>query len=551
EAADKRVAESYGCKEGTCRAAVEDGVDDDAPATGPVGFLSKQSGDGKQWEDAYGCVDAAVHGTVETTANGLKFGGSDSWAEWPVGAQGQNQRYHFANTAFTLVAKVTIHAVPGEGGSPAPLLGAKLDGGGDTVLLGLSCTKDKKWEVTFNNKRLELSEEDAEWEEEKTYRVALGMDDGEELVVYVGGSRVYDSEDDEEENSVSAQLQELLESRSISHFYFGGGAAGGVEVTVADVLLYSRMLSEAELAALTTNPAAAAAAVREENVELPSPGAAPPSSDVKVAPATPAGDTHLSPSEEQHQQEEGEDEEEVATQLTQEAGREAGEVSTPSSITPNSDAEEAEEAEDEKEKKEVEEEVTEGNGGALAPPPLTAPDAARTHRTDAAEQAVAAETSEQQRGPAPPADAAATADPVGDASVQSGPIDDSQAQQTVPSHAPESVGGVPSASAAPTGETPNAAVKENGADPQTAADADGGHEAPSNAATAPTAQAPGQPGTPPTRDAAPHLSNSSTTFNNATGPYPMNTESDGAVRGCVSWLLLLALLGLWGTKALC
>ncbi|RNE97390.1 uncharacterized protein Tco025E_09561, partial [Trypanosoma conorhini] len=107
------------------------------------------------------------------------------------------------------------------------------------------------------------------------------------------------------------------------------------------------------------------------------------------------------------------------------------------------------------------------------------------------------------------------------------------------------------ADAAPTDETPNAAAKESGAGPQTAAEEDGGHEAPSNAATAPTAPTPGWPGSPPTRDAAPHLSNNSTTFRNTTGPYKMNTESDGAVRGCLPRLLLLALLGMWGTTALC
>ncbi|RNE95002.1 trans-sialidase, partial [Trypanosoma conorhini] len=312
------------------------------------------------------------------------------------------------NTAFTLVAKVTIHAAPAEGSSPAPLLGAKLNDGSNTVLLGLSCTKDKKWEVTFNNKRLKLSE-DEEWEEEKTCRVALGMDAGEGLVVYVGGSRVYDSEDDDDwESSVSKQLQELLKSRSISHFYFGGGGAGGVEVTVADVLLYSRTLSGTELAALTTNPDAAdaAAAGPEEVVEAPDPGTAPQGREVEVAPAPPAGDSHLGPPKEHHQQEgEGEEkgeEEEVPPQLSQDAGKEAGEASTPSNNTRNSDAEEAEEAEEEKEKKaeeDEEEEATEDADGALASPALTAPAAASAPRTGATEQAVGAETSERQRGP--------------------------------------------------------------------------------------------------------------------------------------------------------
>ncbi|RNE95229.1 mucin-like glycoprotein, partial [Trypanosoma conorhini] len=205
--------------------------------------------------------------------------------------------------------------------------------------------------------------------------------------------------------------------------------------------------------------------------------------------------------EEEEVQEEGEEKEEAPTQLSQGADKETGDVAAPSNLTPNSDAEEAEEAADEKEKRDEEEGATEGSGGALAPPPLAAPAAASAPRTGAAEQAVGAQTSEQQRGPSPPADGAATAAPVGDATPRSGPMDDGQAQQTPPSHAPEAVGGVPSASAAPTGETPNAAAEGSGADPQTAADVDGGHETSHNAATAPAAQAPGQPGTPPTRDA--------------------------------------------------
>ncbi|RNE96318.1 trans-sialidase [Trypanosoma conorhini] len=276
-------------------------------------------------------------------------------------------------------------------------------------------------------------------------------------------------------------------------------------------------------------------APREEDAGVPDPGAAPQSSGVEVA-SEPTGDSLLSSPEEKHQQEEEKD---LRPQLSPEADREAGDASTPSNVTRNSDAEEAEEAEDVKEKKELEEEATEVSGGALASPPTAAPAAAGAPRPGATEQAVGAETSERQRGPLPPADGAGTTVPAGDG----------QARQGAPSHAPEAVGGVPSASAAPTDETPNAAANENGAGPQTAADADGGHEAPSNAATTPTAQAPGQPGTTPTRDAAPHVSNSSTTFKNITGPYPMNTESDGAVRGCVTWLLLLTLLALCGVAA--
>ncbi|RNE95554.1 group II trans-sialidase superfamily, partial [Trypanosoma conorhini] len=183
-------------------------------------------------------------------------------------------------------------------------------------------------------------------------------------------------------------------------------------------------------------------------------------------------------------------------------------------------------------KEEVDAHEAASGSGESAPSSSPEPGAGTGRERTGTEQVFGAEPSEQQRGPSPPADGAATAGPVGDAPVQNGREDDGQAQQTPPSHAPESVGGVPSASAAPTSETPNVAERELGADPQTAADADGGHEASSNAATAPL------PG------------NGSAAFKNITGPFQLSTGSDDALRGCVSRLLLLAMLGVWGTTAL-
>ncbi|EKF28896.1 trans-sialidase, putative, partial [Trypanosoma cruzi marinkellei] len=70
---------------------------------GLVGFLSGNFS-GKTWRDEYLGVNATVtkDGGAELTDNGVKFQGAS--AEWPVGAQGQNQLYHFANYSFTLVA---------------------------------------------------------------------------------------------------------------------------------------------------------------------------------------------------------------------------------------------------------------------------------------------------------------------------------------------------------------------------------------------------------------------------------------------------------------
>ncbi|EKF28344.1 trans-sialidase, putative, partial [Trypanosoma cruzi marinkellei] len=63
---------------------------------GLVGFLSGNFS-GKTWRDEYLGVNATVKkdGGAELTDNGVKFQGAS--AEWPVGRQGENQLYHFAN----------------------------------------------------------------------------------------------------------------------------------------------------------------------------------------------------------------------------------------------------------------------------------------------------------------------------------------------------------------------------------------------------------------------------------------------------------------------
>ncbi|ESL05231.1 trans-sialidase, partial [Trypanosoma rangeli SC58] len=286
EEKDRHVVESYNCTGGTCLQPQDAGVGAGALTEGLAGFLSNTS-TGNLWKDGYLCVDATVHGGAEGAPGGLRFKGAGAGAEWPVGKQGQVQRYYFANYAFTLVAKVTINAVPGDGSSGSiPLMGAKMNGGDNSVLIGLSCTRDNKWEVTFNGRRRTLStDDDVKWEEGKTYRVALAMGQhGGGLAAYVGGASISDSEEKEAGSTVSAEVNNLLKSRSISHFYFGGGsggagdAGGGIDVTVADVLLYSRLLSGAELAALTKTPAARPG--RDAETGVSDRRDAPPSADV-------------------------------------------------------------------------------------------------------------------------------------------------------------------------------------------------------------------------------------------------------------------------------
>ncbi|EKG00571.1 trans-sialidase, putative [Trypanosoma cruzi] len=95
---------------------------------GLVGFLSGEFS-GNTWRDEYLGVNATVkkEDGAEKKDNGVTFKGRGAWAEWPVGSQGENQLYHFANYNFTLVATVSIDGVPKEGS--IPLMGVRLDGG--------------------------------------------------------------------------------------------------------------------------------------------------------------------------------------------------------------------------------------------------------------------------------------------------------------------------------------------------------------------------------------------------------------------------------------
>ncbi|RNE96529.1 trans-sialidase, partial [Trypanosoma cruzi] len=112
---------------------------------GLVGFLSGNLSDGT-WKDEYLGVNATVNNEEgsASTENGVTFTGSGAGAEWPVGSQGENQLYHFANYNFTLVATVSIHGEP-KGDNPIPLMGVKMNDDVKTVLLGLSYNGGGKW----------------------------------------------------------------------------------------------------------------------------------------------------------------------------------------------------------------------------------------------------------------------------------------------------------------------------------------------------------------------------------------------------------------------
>ncbi|KAF8286481.1 putative trans-sialidase, Group V [Trypanosoma cruzi] len=206
---------------------------------GLVGFLSGNFSD-TTWRDEYLGVDA----TVKKGTNGLATGYADGvtfrgpWAEWPVGRQGQNQPYHFANYNFTLVATVSIHGEPKSGS--VPLMGVRAGTDGGTKLMELSYGSEKKWRALCCDGT--TAEHSSTWERDKTYQVAIVLQNGKKGSVYVDGQRVCES--------VQSKL-ETTESKGISHFYIGGdgcnaeNTAGdeGVSVTVRNVLLYNRPLT--------------------------------------------------------------------------------------------------------------------------------------------------------------------------------------------------------------------------------------------------------------------------------------------------------------------
>ncbi|KAF8296811.1 putative trans-sialidase, Group V [Trypanosoma cruzi] len=214
---------------------------------GLVGFLSGDLS-GSTWRDDYLGVNATVmmEEGAEKTENGVTFKGRGAWAEWPVGKQGENQLYHFANYNFTLVTTVSIDGVPKEGDT-VPLMGAKMDDDNNNpVLLGLSYNKEKKWILKCSGQTTEKL--GSTWEPQTTYQVAIVLQNGTQGSVYVDGQRVGD-----------AQYElENKKDKKISHFYIGGdgGSAegqGDVSVTVENVLLYNRPLTSEEIAGLSKN----------------------------------------------------------------------------------------------------------------------------------------------------------------------------------------------------------------------------------------------------------------------------------------------------------
>ncbi|KAF8282050.1 putative trans-sialidase, Group VI [Trypanosoma cruzi] len=218
---------------------------------GLVGFLSDNFSD-KTWRDEYLGVDATVNndGGAKKADNGVQFTGRSAGAQWSVGRQGENQLYHFANYNFTLLATVSIDGEPTEGN--IPVMGVKMAGDSEnTVLLGLSYNKEKKWILLCGDGK--TKEHSRDWDPETTKKdhVVILLRNGNHRSAYVDGQRV----------GGDAQCAlETTDSKVISHFYIGGDgdktrSQGDVSVTVTNVLLYNRPLSSEEIGAFNPNKA--------------------------------------------------------------------------------------------------------------------------------------------------------------------------------------------------------------------------------------------------------------------------------------------------------
>ncbi|RNE95314.1 trans-sialidase [Trypanosoma cruzi] len=145
---------------------------------GLVGFLSGNFSE-NTWRDEYLGVNATVpkKDGAKKADNGVTFKGRGAWAEWPVGSQGENQLYHFANYNFTLVATVSIHGEPTSGS--VPLIGVRAGSDGVNKLMELSYETGKKWQALCGDGT--TAEHSSTWEAEKTYQVAIVLRNGQTM----------------------------------------------------------------------------------------------------------------------------------------------------------------------------------------------------------------------------------------------------------------------------------------------------------------------------------------------------------------------------------
>ncbi|EKF38843.1 trans-sialidase, putative, partial [Trypanosoma cruzi marinkellei] len=237
---------------------------------------------GTTWVDEYLGVNATVKGGAAGATgrpDGVTFQGA--WAEWPVGAQGENQLYYFANYNFTLVATVSIDGVPE--GDNIPVIGVKMNGAEKTAFFGLSYNKEKKWLLLCGGGQ--TKGQSSNWKPGTERHVVILIRNGNQTSAYVDGKTVGGNEQCALGNTYS---------EGISHFYIGGngGSAGrqeGVPVTVKNVLLYNRPLSSEDITALTTKLSIPKVAVPQTVAGDTPPKAIGPDTQETVSQSSPAG----------------------------------------------------------------------------------------------------------------------------------------------------------------------------------------------------------------------------------------------------------------------
>ncbi|RNC37908.1 trans-sialidase [Trypanosoma cruzi] len=215
---------------------------------GLVGLLSGNFS-GNTWMDEYLGVNATVsnnEGAAKATLHACGVAFKGAWVEWPVGRQGENQLYHFANHNFTLVATVSIDKVPAKEGL-IPLMGVKMNDAENPVLLGLSYNKETKWKLLQSGGKTE--ELSGTWETDAKCQVAIVLQNGKQGSIHVNGKLVCGDAQCELKNT---------DINVVSHFCVGGdgdktGSNEGVSVTVTNFLLCNCPLDGNGINALNAN----------------------------------------------------------------------------------------------------------------------------------------------------------------------------------------------------------------------------------------------------------------------------------------------------------
>ncbi|ESS60899.1 trans-sialidase [Trypanosoma cruzi Dm28c] len=549
------------------------------PTDGLVGFLSGNFSE-NTWRDEYLGVNATVTNGKRRVPNGWTFKGPGAGAVWPVGDMGQTVPYYFANNKFTLVATVSIHEVPQSGSSPVPLIGVKMNDTKGTVLFGLSYTHDKKWLAIPENSG--NAEDIGVWKPNKTYQVVLRMDDSDFWTVFVNREEILQARYDDH----------LFNSHRISHFYIGGDSknqsATGGHVTVTNVMLYNERLFDDNLRKLNASKVTIPSlGVEEQPTEqAANTGTLVASESKSVESAT----SHEEFTEDDtDEQEEGivHDLVSAATSSTAVEGSsvpepaiaaqsaenshqennaqfsegEKSQQSTPTeednSIQQDSDVhtkdlqseESAEVVDVETPSESYEEEMPEEEGGT------------NDRSGESASQVTASLSMETTTGPADgehqvqqstelPAEndvrstGTGTTDAEESLSLEAGGSNSERAMNSDSSPTPSRSDAEPTSA-----ENTDNISRTDGAE----VSSEEGEEAPQTVDTAPgnTSTTPGDEAIPSTRDAARHSDND--IFNTSEFADLLSTalNHDSTVHVCVSRVLLLLLLGLWGTAALC